>query len=109
MNEPRRKRPASALLVDDDPASCAGNVNRLERGGYKVTSCADAAAGLRLTQDSTYDIIFVHFSGRSGSTSFLEKLRTQDHTRHVQVILLSGQHDRAMAKLALNVIDHESW
>jgi CheY-like chemotaxis protein len=100
----------SALLVDDDPGSRAANLGRLERGGYLVTSCADVAEGLRLARNSTHDVIFLRLGkGGSGNTSFLEHLRAQDETRHVRVVILSRDRDRAMAKLGLNVIDHESW
>jgi DNA-binding response OmpR family regulator len=110
MNIDRRRRPLNALLVDDDQTSRVGNLGRLEREGYRVTCCPDAAAGLRLAKDTTHDVIFLHIGQEgSGSLAFLEELRANDHTRHVPVVLLSGRRARRMARLGLNVVANGSW
>jgi CheY-like chemotaxis protein len=110
MSEPRRKRPVSALLVDDDPSSRTATMERLQREGYEVTLCADPAAALSLAQRSLPGIIFVHIGRRgSGSLPFLDGLRADDQTRHVPVVILSNNRARSITRLGLSVVDQGQW
>jgi CheY-like chemotaxis protein len=108
MNPPRTTRQAAALIVDDDPATTAQHVRRLEGEGYRVTKAADAASALNLIRQSTPDIIFVHM-GRdgSGSSQFIQALRSNDSTRNIRVALLSSYYDRSLERLGFTA--QESW
>ena len=101
-------RSASALIVDDDPATTARHARRLEEEGYRVTKAVDAATALSLAKHSPPDIIFVHI-GRdgSGSTAFIQALRSNDLTRHVRVALLSSYYDQSLERLGLSA--QEAW
>lgn len=110
MSEPRRKRPVSALLIDDDAVSRSAHLERLQRDGYHVTSCADPAAALSIAQNSAPDVIFVHIGRRgSGSLPFLDGLRSDDHTRHVPVVILTNNRARSITRLGLTVVDQGQW
>jgi DNA-binding response OmpR family regulator len=101
-------RPTAALLVDDDPTTSAQHARRLEEEGYRVTKAGDAVTALSLARQSPPDIIFVHMGrGGSGSTQFIQALRSNDVTRNVRVALLSTYYDRSLERLGLTA--HESW
>jgi CheY-like chemotaxis protein len=106
MSGLRRRRPVSALLIDDDAVSRPAHLERLQRDGYQVTSCADPAAALSLAQHSAPDVIFVHIGRRgSGSLPFLDGLRSDDQTRHVPVVILSNYRAHPIARLGLTIVD----
>jgi CheY-like chemotaxis protein len=108
MNPSRTTRQAAALIVDDDPSSTAAHVRRLEDEGYRVTKAADAASALNLIKQSTPDIIFVHIGrGGSGSTQFIQALRSNDLTRNIRVALLSSYYDRSLERLGFTA--QEAW
>jgi DNA-binding response OmpR family regulator len=102
------KRPISALIVDDDSSTTAAHKRRLEGDGFRVTTAADAVTALALAKQSPPDIIFVHIGrGGSGSTAFIQALRSNDLTRHVRVALLSKYYDQSLERLGLTA--QESW
>jgi DNA-binding response OmpR family regulator len=108
MSSSSATRPTTALLVDDDPTTSTQNARRLEAEGYRVTRAGDAVTALSLARQSPPDIIFVHIGrGGSGSTQFIQALRSNDATRNVRVALLSSYYDRSLERLGLTA--HESW
>jgi len=101
-------RPATALILNDDPATTAAHARRLEEEGYRVTKASDAATALALAKQSPPSVIFVHVGrGGSGSSPFIQALRSNDLTRHIRVVLLSNYYDRSLERLGLTA--HESW
>jgi DNA-binding response OmpR family regulator len=108
MSSSSATRPTTALLVDDDSTTSVKHARRLEDEGYRVTKAGDAVTGLSLAKQSPPDIIFVHLGrGGSGSTQFIQALRSNDATRNVRVSLLSSYYDRSLERLGLT--SQESW
>jgi CheY-like chemotaxis protein len=108
MSSSSATRPTTALLVDDDPATTAAHARRLEEEGYRVTRVGDATTALAFARQSPPDIIFVHMGrGGSGSSQFIQALRSNDATRNIRVALLSSYYDRSLERLGLTA--QESW
>ena len=62
------------LIVDDDPMVCAAIEIYLERYGFDVTIADGGEAGLRMLEDSGFDLMLVdifmpHMRGMKMSTS----------------------------------------
>jgi DNA-binding response OmpR family regulator len=96
------QRQATALVFDDDSSRSTAHKRRLETEGYRVTTAADAATALSFAKQSTPDIIFVSAGGNgSGSSTFIQSLRSNDLTRHIRVTLLSNYYDRSLERLGL--------
>jgi CheY-like chemotaxis protein len=99
-------RQPTALLLSDEPTTAS--VRRLEDEGYRVTRVAEAATALTLAKQSPPDIIFVQAGrGGSGSSAFIQALRSNDLTRHIRVSLLSSYYDRSLERLGLTA--QEQW
>jgi CheY-like chemotaxis protein len=99
-------RQPTALLLSDDSSTAA--VRRLEDEGYRVTRVAEAATALTLAKQSPPDVIFVQAGrGGSGSSQFIQALRSNDLTRHIRVSLLSSYYDRSLERLGLTA--QEQW
>ncbi len=76
MDPTTAPRRPMALLLDDDGATSASYVRRLQHEGYQVTKTSDPAAALNLAQRSAPAIIFIKMGlSGSGSTAFLQALR----------------------------------
>jgi CheY-like chemotaxis protein len=102
ITAPRRP---TALLLDDDGATSASYVRRLQHEGYQVTKTSDPVAALNLAERSAPAIIFVKMGlSGSGSTAFLQALRANDHTRHIPVALLTSYYNRSLERTGLTRI-----
>jgi CheY-like chemotaxis protein len=105
------RRQATALLVDDHQTTRTQHMQMLQAQGYQVVMATDPAAGLALAQQAPPPrIIFVSIGlPGSGSTPFLQALRSHDTTRHIPVAVLVYHGDQALERLGLRRLGRESW
>lgn len=64
------------VLVEDEPALALALTDRLDREGFRVTHCADGAAGLRAAQDGAVDLVILDLMlPKMNGTDVLRALR----------------------------------
>lgn len=83
-------RPATILIIDDDPSVRKVAQFRLERGGYRVLTAADGEDGLQLAKTERphailLDILMPRMDGRE----VLRRLKSDPATHAIPVILLT--------------------
>jgi two-component system, OmpR family, phosphate regulon response regulator PhoB len=92
------------LIADDDPAICTLIETVLRKGPYDIITRNDAESALvALDRDGLFDIIICDFMlpGISG-IDFIERLRADERTRAVPVLMISGHTNYAMDGRARN-------
>lgn len=84
---------ASTVLVIDDSLTVRSLVNRtLTRRGCQVRMAADAAEALKRLRDETPDLIFLDIDlPDTNGFELCKLLKSQDSTRDVPVLMLSGK------------------
>ncbi len=84
--------PANILLVEDEPAIQELIVTSLTRAGYGVTRAEDAETAQRLMRESLPDLVLLDWMlpGMSG-IEFARRLRAEDRTRTIPIIMLSAR------------------
>ena len=108
MNGRNPNRQPRALLVDDDASTAPMYMQRLETEGYQVTRAVDSTNALSIARRSPHDVIFIHLGERgSGSSAFIQMLRSHDETRNVPITLLSRYYDRSLERLGLTAVDSD--
>lgn len=82
------------LLVEDEAAIREMTAMALERAGYRVSEAADAAEAERLLSDGVPDLILLDWMlpGSSG-IELARRLRREDYTREVPVIMLTARSE----------------
>jgi CheY-like chemotaxis protein len=98
------------LLVVENRSAFDPQRKRLEAQGYRVVNVADGAAALAMARQTLPRIIFMS-SERSGSerASFLQALRSDDHTRHIPVMAVTKGKDLSLERLGLMRVGRETW
>ena len=103
-------RVATALLVDDDPASQQANQRGLEHDGYSVVLARDGTDGLARAKQILPNAIFVHLVLRgAGNVPFMHALRADDSCRHIRVVVLPNQALVDPANKALRPVPRDAW
>ena len=103
-------RTATALLVDDDPATRQANQDRLQDEGYCVFLAPHETEALSCVRESAPDVIFVHLGvGGLGNLSFIQTLRSDDGCRHVPVVLMADHHSVNVEQRRLRAVSREGW
>jgi CheY-like chemotaxis protein len=103
-------RSATALLVDDDPATRRANQERLEDEGYWVLLAPDETEALSRVRESAPNVIFVHLGvGGLGNLPFIQTLRSDDGCRHVPVVLMNDHHSVNVERRRLRAVNREGW
>jgi CheY-like chemotaxis protein len=103
-------RTATALLVDDEPASRTANQERLVNQGYVVTVADNAVEALSRVRQAVPKVIFVHLvaSGR-GNLSLIQALRSEDVSRHIPVVVVTNHRDYRVEKTKLRTVQRQGW
>ncbi|MDQ2679431.1 MAG: response regulator [Candidatus Eremiobacteraeota bacterium] len=86
------------LIADDDPAICTLIDTVLKKGPYEITVRNDAESALvALNREEPFDVIICDFMlpGISG-IDLIERLRADDKTRRVPILMISGHTNYAM-------------
>ena len=90
---------ARLLLVEDDPVTARMYRLKLEHDGFAVRVAADGRSGVRLALDDPPDLVLVDLRLPDlDGHGVLARLREQDATRHVPVLVLTALGDQAMAR-----------
>lgn len=86
------------LIADDDPAICTLIETVLRKGPYEIVTRNDAESALiALDREGYFDIIICDFMlpGISG-IDLIERLRADERTRSVPILMISGHTNYAM-------------
>jgi two-component system phosphate regulon response regulator PhoB len=92
------------LIADDDPAICTLIETVLRKGPYDMVTCCDAESALvALARDGPFDVIVCDFMlpGISG-IDLIERLRSEERTRGLPILMISGHTNYAMDGRAKN-------
>lgn len=96
------------LLVEDDPSVLEMYRLKLELDGYRVNTALDGEEGLRKAGDLTPDIIFLDIRlPKMDGLEVLRKLRAQEKTRNIPVIILSNYDEEDLVARGLRLGAHE--
>jgi phosphoserine phosphatase RsbU/P len=92
--------PRRILIIDDDPVALAVFGHHLRHAGYEVLTAAAGEAGLSLAQRAVPTLILLDFMLPDiDGPAVLRRLRAEDATRDVPVILLTA------TELAANIAE----
>lgn len=85
------------LIADDDSAICTLIETVLRNGPYEITIRNDAETALLAVQQDDFDVIICDFMlpGISG-IDLVQRLRADERTRAVPVLMVSGHMNYAM-------------
>src|SRR5438477_3117837 len=91
MNQPG---PSSLLIVDEEEAVRDALSRRLERRGYRVSTCSDGQRALDLIADRHFDLVLldVMMPGLDGF-QVLEALRSSYNIAELPVIMVTAKHE----------------
>ena len=104
MSEDMPQRNWRVLIADDDPAICTLVDTVLRKGPFQMIVCNDAESALvAIGREDPFDIIICDFMlpGISG-LDLIERLRTNERTRGVPILMISGHTNYAMDGRAKN-------
>ena len=100
--------PVNVLLVEDDPSVLEMYRLKLELDGYRVSTALDGEDGLNKAADLKPDIIFLDIRlPKMDGLEVLRKLRLQDRTREIPVIILSNYDEEDLVARGLRLGAHE--
>ncbi len=92
------------LFIEDDPAVAEMYKLKLELDGYTVTVAKDGEEGLQLANEAPPDIIFLDTRlPKMDGFAVLERLRSEDRTREIPVIILSNYGERELVDRGLKL------
>jgi DNA-binding response OmpR family regulator len=98
----------NVLLVEDDPSVLEMYRLKLELDGYRVSTALDGEEGLKLAGRLRPDIIFLDIRlPKMDGLEVLRKLRDQDQTREIPVIILSNYDEEDLVARGLRLGAHE--
>lgn len=91
MNDPE---PGSLLIVDDEEPVRDALSRRLERRGYRVTTCSDGHRALDLIREGHFDLVLlgIMMPGFDGF-QVLEALCATHHAAELPVITVTAKHE----------------
>jgi DNA-binding response OmpR family regulator len=96
------------LLVEDDPSVLEMYRLKLELDGYRVNTALDGEEGLKKAGDLKPDIIFLDIRlPKMDGLEVLRKLRGQEKTREIPVIILSNYDEEDLVARGLRLGAHE--
>ena len=96
------------LLVEDDPSVLEMYRLKLELDGYRVNTALDGEEGLKKAGDLAPDIIFLDIRlPKMDGLEVLRKLRAQEKTRNIPVIILSNYDEEDLVARGLRLGVHE--
>jgi CheY-like chemotaxis protein len=92
------------LFIEDDPTVAQMYKLKLELDGYQVTMAKDGEEGLQLASDVKPDIIFLDIRlPKMDGFAVLERLRGNEQTRHIPVVILSNYGERELVERGLKL------
>ena len=100
------KEPAGAtiLIVEDEAIVAELYSISLERAGYRVVVAGDGMAGLEAVSSAVPDFIFLDIRmPKLDGVEVLKRLRAEEATRHVPVVMLSNFDEPGLVKQTLDL------
>jgi CheY-like chemotaxis protein len=92
------------LFIEDDPTVAQMYKLKLELDGYQVTMAKDGEEGLELASKERPDIIFLDIRlPKMDGFAVLERLRGNEQTRHIPVVILSNYGERELVERGLKL------
>jgi two-component system, OmpR family, response regulator RpaA len=92
------------LFIEDDPAVAEMYKLKLELDGYTVTVAKDGEEGLQMANQSPPDIIFLDTRlPKMDGFAVLERLRSEERTSEIPVIILSNYGERELVDRGLKL------
>jgi CheY-like chemotaxis protein len=92
------------LFIEDDPAVAEMYKLKLELDGYTVTVAKDGEEGLQIANQAPPDIIFLDTRlPKMDGFAVLERLRSEERTRDIPVIILSNYGERELVDRGLKL------
>lgn len=89
------------LLVDDDPAFRQATVEALQAEGFRVKTADDGLAALDETQRARPDLVLIDaFTGEMDGFEVCERLKRDDRTADIPVLMMIGREDAETAQRA---------
>ena len=84
-------KPATILVVDDDPEIVTMLTTRLTKRGYKVSSASDGTSAIELAKREKPDIVLldVMMPGKSG-WEVARSLKHDPVTEHVKIVMVTA-------------------
>jgi DNA-binding response OmpR family regulator len=96
------------LLVEDDPSVLEMYRLKLELDGYRVNTALDGEEGLKKAGELGPDIIFLDIRlPKMDGLEVLRKLRAEEKTRDIPVIILSNYDEEDLVARGLRLGAHE--
>jgi DNA-binding response OmpR family regulator len=96
------------LLVEDDPSVLEMYRLKLELDGYRVNTALDGEEGLQKAGELGPDIIFLDIRlPKMDGLEVLRKLRAEEKTRDIPVIILSNYDEEDLVARGLRLGAHE--
>jgi CheY-like chemotaxis protein len=88
----RRRRPATVLVIDDNPDFRSVLVDALREEGFSVAEAADGDEGLALARRLQPDLVLLDIimPGRDGF-EVCQELREDPRIAHIKVVMLTAQ------------------
>ena len=113
------RRPSTVLVVEDDTAIRGLVAELLIDEGYAVVEAADSQQGLRCAQQLNPDLILLDLGlPLTDGLDVLEALRSNQKTRHIPVVVVSGHRSLSRQEISgsarliekpfdlVNLLDH---
>lgn len=100
------KKPAGAtiLIVEDEAIVAEIYSISLERAGYRVAVAGDGVAGLSAVAAERPDLIFLDIRmPKLDGVEVLKRLKADDATRHLPVVMLSNFDEPGLVKQTLDL------
>jgi CheY-like chemotaxis protein len=92
------------LFVEDDPTVAEMYKLRLELDGYQVTVASDGEEAIRMATDRVPDLIFLDIRlPKLDGLAVLERLRSEERTTQVPVVILSNYSERELVERGLKL------
>ena len=87
-------QPSTVLIIEDDTAIRGMVADLLSGEGYAVLEAADSREGLRCAQQRKPDLILLDLGlPLTLGLDLLETLRSNQETRHIPVVVVSGHRE----------------
>lgn len=87
-------KPAKLLVIDDSESARALLKRRLAIYGHEVSASADQKSAIEILKNHPIDVIFLNmFLGGENSYKFLERLKSNEDSRNIPVIMISSNDD----------------
>ena len=94
----------TVLLVEDEPAQREVLSYNLDAEGFRVVSADNGEDALMLVDEEAPDIIILDLKlGAMNGFDFLKVLRKDELTRHIPVIVISGDNSRQSVDQAYEI------